>query len=440
MARVRIMMVVPATAPLRQMSPLMMSDARRKIPERPASVPDVVTLDHSFAPVPIARTGFTANLALATAKRSPEFIVRGEVDSEHLAALADSGAKVYSDPKIAAFPTCPGDAAVGTASDVAAALRIDQLHALGLNGEKVAIAIMDTGINQAHLSGLGVKSKVDKTLTWSPQGVAKTPGKYPVHHGSMCAFGAAIAAPNATLLDFPILLSTTSGASQMEGFLSDAVEAYSYLLQQMRLNTWPFDAVVINNSWGMYNQSWDFRPGHPGRYADNPNHPFNTIVGTLSRAGADILFAAGNCGADCPAGDCADVTTDTIMGANAHPDVLTIAGATYLNNRVGYSSQGPAIAGMKHAKPDLTSYTHFTGSKALEDGVDSGTSAACPVAAGCVAALRTGLPASKLMPGDLMREILADTKQSDGSSGWNADYGYGMFKPVITATRLHIAS
>jgi len=440
MAKVRIMMVVPATAPLRQMSPLMMNDARRKIPERPASVPDVVSLDHSFAPVPIARTGFTANLAFATARRSPEFIVRGEVDSEHLPALAASDHKVFSDPRIAAFPTCPDDAAVGTVSDVAGALRIDQLHAMGLKGEKVAIAIMDTGINQAHLNGLGVLSKIDKTITWSPQGVAKTPGKYPVHHGTMCAFDAAIAAPNATLLDFPILLSTASGASPMEGFLSDAVEAYSYLLQQMRLNTWPFDGLVINNSWGMYNQSWDFPPGDPGRYADNPNHPFNTIVGTLSRAGADILFAAGNCGADCPAGDCEGVTKDTIMGANAHPDVLTIAGATYLNDRVGYSSQGPAIAGMKHTKPDLTCYTHFTGSNAFGASIpDNGTSAACPVAAGCIAALRTGLPASRLSPGDLMREILADTRQADGSSGWNADYGYGIFNPVNTASRLHIA-
>jgi hypothetical protein len=256
----------------------------------------------------------------------------------------------------------------------------------------------------------------------------------------MCAFDVAIAAPNATLLDFPILFSTTAGGSAMDGFLSDAVQAYSYLLQQLRADSWPYDSLVINNSWGMYSQSWDFPPGDPGRYADNPNHPFNTIVGTLSRAGADILFAAGNCGADCPVEKCGGVTVDTIMGANAHPDVLTIAGATYLNDRVGYSSQGPAIAGMKHSKPDLTSYTHFMGSKAFGDDVpDTGTSAACPVAAGCIAALRTGLSGKKLSPGDLMREILADTRQADGSSGWNADYGYGIFKPYITASRLQIA-
>jgi hypothetical protein len=155
MAKVRIMMVVPATPPLRAVSPLMMTNSRRKITETPDSVPDVVTLDRSFAPVPIARTGFTANLAMATAKRSPEFIVRGEVDSEHLEALAASDVKVYSDPQIAAFPTCANDAAVGAAGEVANALRVADLQAMGLKGDKVAVAIMDLGINQAHLSDWG---------------------------------------------------------------------------------------------------------------------------------------------------------------------------------------------------------------------------------------------------------------------------------------------
>lgn len=82
----------------------------------------------------------------------------------------------------------------------------------------------------------------------------------------------------------------------------------------------------------------------------------------------------------------------SITGANAHPDVLTLAGCDIHDDRVGYSSQGPAIPGMKRKKPDVTSYTHFLGSKAFGTGTpDSGTSTACPVAAGCVAAVRTRL-------------------------------------------------
>jgi hypothetical protein len=345
--------------------------------------------------------------------------------------------KTFADPRIAVFPTCANDPAVGTASDVAVAVRASDLHAAGLDGSKVAIAIMDTGINAAHLKSVGVAAAVDANLTWAPAGVTAKPGKHPVAHGTMCAYDALVAAPRATLLDFPILLSATHGGSDMEGFLSDALQAYSYLMQSMREKSWPYRSLVISNSWGMYHESWDFPKGHPGRYADNPNHPFNLIVGTTVRAGADVLFAAGNCGAPCPATKCKGVTKNTIMGANAHPDVLTVAGANVKSERVGYSSQGPAIPGMKHSKPDLTSYTHFAGSQAFgANEPDSGTSAACPVAAGCVAAIRSKLPPTTLAPDDLSRELRADAKQPKGKAGWNGNYGYGIMSPYDTAARL----
>jgi hypothetical protein len=296
---------------------------------------------------------------------------------------------------------------------------------------------MDSGINMPHLTKQGMSASIDTDVSWSPTGVSNKPGKHPVDHGTMCAYDTLIAAPKATLLDFPILQSTTTGGSTMDGFLSDALQAYSYLLTRMRAPDWKYRALVINNSWGMYHESWDFPPGQPGRYADNPDHPFNIVVGTLVRAGADVLFAAGNCGAPCPDARCQDVTKHTIMGANAHPDVLTVAGATVKKQRVGYSSQGPSIPGMKHSKPDITAYTHFDGSQAFGKGEpDSGTSAACPVAAGCVAAIRTRLGPTKLAPQDLARELKSDAKQPRGPAGWNKNYGYGIISPVETAMRL----
>jgi hypothetical protein len=430
-------MVVPAQPMLRASAALALTPRTKKLASRPESVPDVVSVDETFAPVPLGRTGYTPRLALSTPAKSPEFIIRGEVDSENLGALANEPA--FADPKIAAFPTCADDAAVGTASNVAAAIRAGDLHTAGLDGSDVAIAIMDSGINVAHLKSVGVRPALDTKYAWVPSGVSTKAGKHPVHHGTMCAYDALIAAPKATLLDFPILLSRTPGGSSMEGFLSDALQAYSYLMQSMRESGWPYRSLVINNSWGMYHESWDFPKGHAGRYADNPNHPFNTIVGTLVRAGADVLFAAGNCGEQCPSDKCEGVTKHTIMGANAHPDVLTVAGANVRKERVGYSSQGPSIPGMKHTKPDLTSFTHFAGSQAFGDDVpDSGTSAACPVAAGCVAALRTKMGPSKLAPDDLSRELRADAKQPRGSAGWNRNYGYGIMSTYETAERLSI--
>src|SRR5439155_4002446 len=210
-------------------------------------------------------------------------------------------------------------------------------------------------------------------------GATTAAGSYPVGHGTMCAFDVLIAAPNATLLDFPILSLAGSGGSTISGVLSAALLAYAQVLSSWAVTKTGSDlsqyvAVVLTNSWGVYHPSWDFPAGHPGRYIDNPNHPFNLLVGTVVSAGVDVIFAAGNCGADCPASKCQGRRTETIMGANAHTDVLTVAGCDTTGARVGYSSQGPSIAGMYQEKPDVTSYTHFLGSQASGVGSpDSGT-------------------------------------------------------------------
>ena len=134
----------------------------------------------------------------------------------------------------------------------------------------------------------------------------------------------------------------------------------------------------------------DFPQGHPGRFIDNPKHPFNIIVATLAASGVDIVFAAGNCGVQCPDSRCQNHKTQAIMGTSAHDDVLTLAGCDINDQRVGYSSQGPSIPGINQQKPDIITYTHFLGSEAFGASTpDSGTSAACPVAAGCGAALRS---------------------------------------------------
>src|SRR5699024_6041208 len=151
------------------------------------------------------------------------------------------------------------------------------------------------------------------------------------------------------------------GGTIMEGILSDAIRAYRHLLDVMNAPRRPGDSrsLVVNNSWGMFHPSWDWPVGHPANYSDNPNHPFNIIVATLERAGADILFAAGNCGADCPDGRCQGVTTKTIYAANSSPAVTCVAGVDTTKTRVGYSAIGPGR--LTQRKPDISGYTHFQG-------------------------------------------------------------------------------
>lgn len=394
-------------------------------------------LDRTFPALPIAGThaGDVAFEAAAPGQ-APVFVARGTVETNRLDELGDrqSDFGVFADPEIGTFIVCPNNAPVGGTADVERKLDTAGLLAKGLDGKGAALAIMDTGVNLAHLKSRGLKPKLSRRYGWAPPGLPWTPGAYAVGHGTMCAYDALIAAPRATLLDFPILHSTTPGGSVMSGFLSDALLAYSYLLSRIRTAAWRFSSLVVNNSWGMYHPSWDFPAGHPGRYADNPNHPFNLIVGTLARAGVDILFAAGNCGANCPDGRCQGLVTNTITGANAHPDVLTLAGCDTKDRRVGYSSQGPGIAGMSPDKPDVTAYTHFLGSEAYGPGrADGGTSTACPVAAGCVAALRTRLAAAQVPPASLFATIRAQALGKPGP-GWNPDYGTGIIRPLPVAT------
>jgi subtilisin family serine protease len=314
---------------------------------------------------------------------------------------------------------------------VAKLLSVSKLASHQMTGKGVYLAIVDTGISVAHLKSKGRTPKLDVMKSWTPAGVTTTPGKHPVDHGTMCAYDAGIAAPKATYLDYAVLLSRTPGATAMAGLLSDAVLAYSKL--RNILNAMPVSkrAMVISNSWGMFSPTWDFPPGHPGNYSDNPNHPFNIIVASLEAAGADILFAAGNCGRNCPDGRCNFGTTPPICGANSHPLVLSIAGVDTKKGRVGYSSQGPGRLAAR--KPDVSAYTHFVGSGVYPE--DGGTSAACPVAAGVVAAIRSKHPASKLSPLQL-RALIYKTAEDRGNTGYDFDYGFGIINPAALMAAL----
>jgi subtilisin family serine protease len=237
----------------------------------------------------------------------------------------------------------------------------------------------------------------------------------------MCAFDAGISAPKATFLDHAVLLSQTPGATVMAGLLSDAVQSFAKLRTVLDGLPAARRALVVSNSWGMFDPSWDFPIGHPGNYSNNPRHPFNVIVASLQSAGADILFAAGNCGRDCPDGRC-NFPRLPICGANSHGGVISVAGIDTKGKRVGYSSQGPGR--LVSSKPDLAAYTHFKGSEVYAPDPDGGTSAACPVLAGVVAAVRTKYSATRLSPLGL-RSLLFKTAKDLGGSGFDYDHGWG---------------
>lgn len=363
------------------------------------------------------------------------YIIRGEVDAKDLEAFEAEAAKdnavvgVYADVAIEPQLICANSAPVGNSTTVENLLCVSRMKAKGMDGSGVTVAIVDTGVNMSYLNSRGKTPNFNAAWSWKPTTALSTiiPGSAPVGHGTMCAYDVCIAAPKCTLLDIALLTSRATGPTAMSGFLSDGIKAYEHLIRYMSRVKRPGEngSLVVNNSWGMFHPSWDFPVGHPGNFSSNPNHPFNLIVRRLSLLGADILFAAGNCGPECPDGRCQGVTNAGIYGANSSPFVTTVAGIGTNLDRVGYSNRGPGL--LSNRKPDITGYTHFAGSGVYS--ADGGTSAACPVVAGVFAAIRNIRPynsLSAITSPTSIRNLVTSTARDVGTSGWDYLYGYGV--------------
>ncbi|MFN8279765.1 MAG: S8 family serine peptidase [Saprospiraceae bacterium] len=360
------------------------------------------------------------------------YIVRGDVSEKDLDKVTNELNKnkqvvgVFADVEIEPCLICPGSPAQGTHLDVERLLCVARMRAKGMTGQGVHVAIVDTGINMAYLNAHGKNPNFNAAWSWKPSTSTITPGSAPVSHGTMCAFDVCIAAPQCSLLDIALLTTRATGPTAMSGVLSDGILAYSHLIRFMGRPTRPGEnkSLVVNNSWGMFHPSWDFPIGNPGNYSHNPNHPFTQIVGRLIRLGADVLFAAGNCGPECPDGRCQNVTNGGIYGANSLEAVISVAGVATNLDRVGYSNSGPGD--LFRAKPDITGYTHFSGSGVYS--ADGGTSAASPVVAGVVAAVRTVRPwtGSAISSPASIKTLLTSSARDLGTAGFDFLYGYGV--------------
>jgi subtilisin family serine protease len=376
-------------------------------------------------------------LRFSFARDAVTHVVRGEIPDANLPEavselIADpSVAGVFSDPFVE--PSICPQRAIGSHEDVARNLDARWLRQRNMDGRNVLLAIVDTGINRAHLVERGQDPRIDARRSWKPPHVFGKPGRFPVDHGTMCAFDAGIAAPKGRFLDYALLLSVKGGPTPMSGLLSDGVRGYGKLLRLIRGIPAGRRRMVVSNSWGMFSPKWDFPVGHPGNYSDNPAHPFNVIVASLEAEGADILFAAGNCGPECPDPRCEFKSAQRpVCGANSHPKVLSVAGIDHRKRRIGYSSKGPGRLAAQ--KPDISGYTAFTGSKVYSGG-DGGTSAACPTVAGVVAAVRSKYSAARVSPAQL-RALVYKTADDLGGTGYDPSYGWGAINPRPLAEAL----
>lgn len=316
---------------------------------------------------------------------------------------------IFSNPPIAPFPIVSPQSAVGTVADVQQKLGITSLHGTQMDGRGVKLMIVDTGIDQSHVG-------VSGGFSTNP---AVAPGNSPPDHGTMVAFDACIAAPRAMVWDYPLLKST--GSSQWVPLLSDAIRMFTEIMIAVLQTPGP---TVVVNSWGMFDRSQDAPVGNPQNYSANPRHPFNQLVTALVGSGVDVVFAAGNCGSTDPAQQCGAGDSgpgNSIHGANSHPDVITVGAVTVNDDILGYSSEGPG--GLASQKPDIAGFSHFAGSGIFP--IDAGTSAACPVVAGVIAALRSKPSIRSLAPAQ-MKAVLMKSARDSGTPGWDPHTGWGI--------------
>jgi subtilisin family serine protease len=398
-------------------------------------------IDKTFEPTPIRVRPYsgltkrvTQTIDVAVLGRQPRrivdpreqsWLVRTEVEDPAEAAyrLSESASVVaaWSDlPVSRVVGISSDDPPRGNASKVAELLGVGDLHASGMDGGGVNVAVVDTGFSHARVAGKGRTNPFVSSPGRPCVDGGDLPGQHDHEdHGAMCAWNVGIAAPKATLLDFGVLCCP----GQTEVFLSDLATCYMDIRDFARSSKHP---LVVTNSWEVLDPGDDLPEGDPGRYYDNPGHYINLLADELETVGVDMVFAAGNCG---PGGDsqrCSSLTGwPTIGGLNSHRSVLTVGAADVVDREpADFSSVGPGA--IEPQKPDVLGYSHYSGF--LDPGPDSGTSTAAPLVAGVLAAVRTKWPPGQVPP-PALRELVRQTATKISASRPDYSAGWGIIDP-----------
>lgn len=332
---------------------------------------------------------------------------------------------------------CPGAnnlETFGTRADAKRTIGAGALPA-SLRGQRVNVVIIDEGLHKASFApknwGGGLDWLPPPPATPIPAGSAAR-----TSHGMMIARTILDLAPDAVLYDVPLIPPRITSGFFSGVSTADAV--YRRLLLEILLrrlfSRWSGPWVFVN-AWAIFDRAVEPTLGD---YTENKNtsppygHPLISVVKkAIGLFDFDVIFAAGNCGEFCASRRCGGVDRGpghSIWGANALSEVIT-AGAVLTNEMwAGYSSQGPgpSINGLAHDKPDLCAPSNF---REINNAAvaNSGTSTACAVTAGIVAALRskTSWHQKYVPPGTMHNALTGGARKTQGP-GWNGRLGHGI--------------
>lgn len=326
---------------------------------------------------------------------------------------------------------CVGDAANSLFSDRSGAERLLGVDFLrqqpNVTGSGVNVVIADQGLDAGVLgANYGGGWPVGTSLPGAaPQ---NEPGSIRRSHAMMIADNILKVAPQAKLYDLPVAPPRIPNVTK---FISLAYTAYSQAITDIQHAPLNSGAWIFVNPWGIL----DRRTEHPlGEYTTNPTNPLNKLIVQLVEANIDVVFAAGNCGQFCPDVRCGNEDQGpgfSIWGANSLSQVLSVGAVRADGMWLGYSAQGPGQKLLGSHKPDFCAASQF-----CEDGdaftINTGTSAACGLTAGIVAALRSRWNSTVVPPGKL-QEILGTTARKPPGLAWNTGLGYRLGNGVLDA-------
>ncbi|MEI6158477.1 MAG: S8 family serine peptidase [Roseococcus sp.] len=411
----------------------------------------------------------------AVLDRLPSLIAAVRFDNEAKAAnffarVEAKGDRFASDPPITALgaawnPFADAPPLFHTRPAALALMHAQALEAWDLRGQSVNLVFFDEGISGAALAArfgrlsrgaappplrfeggwnvaqaIGPQPELEFKQDWDtpePGFDKRQAGRAnPTSHGTMVALNALSLAPAARVFDLPVLPDRIRNVIPFASFAAAAL-----VWARADIAAWMVDAYpgrwVFCHAWGVF----DRRLEDPvGGYTTNPKSPLHAAVKEIDlQFQQDQVFAAGNGGQFLPHPYCGpgDIGPGrSILGVNSSPHALT-AGAVRADGAwIGYSSQGPGqrefheavavIQGMVE-KPDLCAPSHFA---EPDDAafISSGTSAACGMTAGAVAALRSAnSPLAALTPADL-RAHLRNTAQKPAGEppGYDIRFGHGI--------------
>lgn len=347
---------------------------------------------------------------------------------------------------------CPGQAGQGTFGDRddagrtidAIALTTPPISIPALTGTNVNVVIIDQGLNRAAIEAINPASW-GGGLDWLGTPPVSVGTAERTSHGMMIARSILDLAPDARVYDVPLIPKRIENVGV---FLSSAHAAYETLLRSIDAlrATYPVDPQfngpwILVNAWAIFDRATEAPAGH---YTENTclptvpspdGHPLITQIRTRAIIDRkfDVIFAAGNCGAFCFSTRCGKLDRGpgrSIWGANALPEVITVGAVRTDDMWAGYSSQGPGPGtdtnGLATEKPDLCAPSSFR--ETLYANVsNSGTSAACAMTAGVVAALRSN-PAwdqTSRPPARMLRALKRGARDTQGPN-WNGRLGHGI--------------